>query len=173
MKALILAGLAAVAATLPLTAQGSGPALEPGVRVRATTTAGERVEGRFGSWREGRLTIATGGREASIPRENLRRLEVGRVSHATSAGALIGGAAGALAATWFAVEFCRDTDTLCEADEYARIYGLFVLPPLAAGALIGSVIERTHWDAVPLDRLAVGVGPAPGGGVTVALRIRF
>ncbi|MGE0441224.1 MAG: hypothetical protein AB7L66_10645 [Gemmatimonadales bacterium] len=173
MKALILTGLAVLTVTLPLTAQGSGPALEPGVRVRATTRTGERVEGKFGSWREGRLTIATQGREASIPRENLRRLEVGRVGRATGTGALIGGIAGALAATAFAIPFCGDADTVCETDEYVRIYGLIGLPPIAAGALIGSAIERTHWDAVPLDRLAVGVGPAPGGGVTVALRLRF
>jgi len=156
----------------PLAAQQSEIRLQPGSQLRVTTRTGTRLAGRLVELRPDSLELRTAaGAALVLLRRDLARLEVGRTSRASGTGALVGAIIGGTAATLFAIGFCRDPDTLCQADEYARIYGIIGLPPVAAGALIGALVRRTRWEPVPMDRLAIRAGWVRDGAVTMGVRI--
>jgi hypothetical protein len=153
---------------LPVPRDGEGqdvPALRRGVEVRARGAgAGAPIMGRLIDLRADALRIEQAeGTITDVPRRGLVALEVKRVSRATGTGALVGGIVGGAAAALFAAGFCNDPDTLCEADEYLRIGLLIGGPPLAAGAIIGTLIRRERWVAVPVESLRLRLGVGPGG----------
>jgi hypothetical protein len=148
--------------------------LRPGSQLRVTTRTGTRLAGRLVELRSDSLYLRTSTATAlALLRREVARLEIGRTSRATGTGALAGAILGGTAATLFAIGFCRDPDTSCQADEYARIYGIIALPPVAVGALIGSLVRRTRWELVPLDRLAVRVGWMRAGVVEAGVQIQL
>jgi len=148
LAALMLLG-AAITTAAP--AQANAPDLEPGTTVRATLSDRTApIVGILVRTEPGRLTLRAGTDETQLDPRAVIRLERRTVKRHTATGLLVGTAVGSAAAIAFAIRFCDDSDTLCEADEYARIGLIFVTPPALAGALIGSLIKTERWSPVSL-----------------------
>ncbi|MEZ4586530.1 MAG: hypothetical protein R2909_09045 [Gemmatimonadales bacterium] len=169
LAALTLLGIAIVPAATAQ--QVTKPELGPGATVRVTTsTRSAPLVGTLVRAGPGSLTIRTGSEETQIDPRSVLRLERRTIRRHTGTGALVGAAVGGAAAVAFAIGFCDDPDTLCEADEYARIGLIFVAPPVLGGALIGSLIKTERWRAVSL---APYLALHDGSGLGLRLRLTF
>lgn len=167
----VLMLLGTAIATTASAQQAAEPELRPGATVRVTTsTRSTPLVGTLVRAEPGRLTIRTGSEETLVDPRSVLRLERRTVRRHTGTGALVGAALGGAAAVAFAVGFCEDPDTLCEADEYARIGLLFVAPPVLGGALIGSLIKTERWHSLSL---APYLALHDGGGLGLRLRLTF
>jgi hypothetical protein len=170
-------GLAALAWS-PLAAQEPGKVrVRQGdwVRVRRAGEAGGGIEGRVWAIERDTLVLADRARswERSVTLGSLRSLEVRR-DHGNYAvtGALVGAGLGVSAGLLFGIPFCSGADTVCNTDEYLRIITYLVLPPIAVGTLVGLMIPRREWEAVPLDRVRLGHRPGVRGAI-VTLSLAF
>ncbi|MGE0553759.1 MAG: hypothetical protein AB7R55_10060 [Gemmatimonadales bacterium] len=169
LAALTLLGTAI--ATTATAQQAADPELRPGATVRVTTsTRSAPLVGTLVRAEPGRLTIRTGSAETLVDPRSVLRLERRTVRRHTGTGALVGAAVGGATAVAFAIGFCDDPDTLCEADEYARIGLIFVTPPLLGGALIGSLIKTERWRAVSVTPY---LALHDGRGLGLRLRLTF
>jgi hypothetical protein len=169
----LLLGLAAVPFA-PLCAQES-VRVTRGDWVRIWTAASTQLEGRVWAIELDTVVITDDDRtwERSTTVGDIKQLEVRRDRGTyVATGALVGTGVGVTAGLLFALGFCGG-DTLCEADEYFRIFAILVLPPITVGTLVGLAIPKREWETVPLDRLQLGLLPDPNGGGRVSLRWVF
>jgi len=128
--------------------------MAPGARVRITRTDDQapRLVGTLARVTGDTLWLASraGADPAIALRVGVRRLEVslGRRSH-VARGAIIGAIVGGAATGLFLAAFCSDPDTLCEADEFAKVGLIIGLPPVALGTAIGLIASHERWVPVP------------------------
>ena len=151
-----------------------------GEKVRVTTRAGRsRESGVVVRTDADSLTVSLGRGQppVRIPLASVERLEVARGRRTTAReGALVGGLAGGVLGGLVAGGI---TKTLCEIGSDCRVEtaqaslvgaGLFGAAGAAAGALIGLAMKTDRWERLPVDRVRVGIRPAPSGaGVQVSL----
>ncbi len=162
--------------------------LEPAVGARIRVTAPDfsrqffqgqerRFEGRLLSADEETLRVEIRGHEdlAVVPRSAVQRLEISRAPSKRSKGALIGFLVGA---TVVAVPFLAIG--LSESGCGLSCYGSVLLGSTIVGglpsALTGAALAPgERWEDVAVDEppVRVGIGPAPGGGVGIAVQWSF
>jgi hypothetical protein len=168
---LTLVALLAAAAVASATAAPSGwPAT--GEKVRVTTLAGaSREQGLVVQTDAEALTVSLGSGKPPlrIPLASIDRLEVARGRRrAVGEGALVGGLAGAalggLAVAALAEALCEyDSDCSGSAEGYLVGIGVFGAAGAGVGALTGLAIKKDRWERLPVDRVRVGIRPAPAG----------
>ncbi len=160
------------------------PRLEPGARIRFDAASlGGRLTGTLVTWESDTLMVKVDGYAEGlnliVPVDSLSRIDVRRERRMTLEGVGLGLLAGtltALAADPDWVDENGDCTTVpCLAykvsphlDTRLAVFGL-------AGALLGTIVgsetKTVTWAPVHLERL--NVGPAPGGGLALGLRITF
>jgi len=157
--------------------------LPVGDRVRLNL-GGMRVEGRVSSSDDQGLTIVQeNGVAYRAARESLDGLEVSRprprLKAALRAGLIGAAVMGGLGAVTMVGQeklpdgSCTDSfqtpqecTTGAQVAEMAAISGF-------VGVVIGLVWPGQQWERVKMDRVRVGVGPAPGGGVAAQATVGF
>jgi hypothetical protein len=166
----------------------------PGSRVRVTLlSSGKRFVGRVVEANEHELILRRKeGDKAdplSVPRLDIKRLEVSERPSRKGFGAAIGAAAGVGAAVVVGLaagESCPDRpsenslltfsqslgSSLCfNRGETALLTALLTIP---AGALLGAVMAPGElWQPVDDRNIALSIGFAPGGGVSAGVALRF
>jgi hypothetical protein len=138
------------------------------VRVLAPTVARGRIQGKVIQTDKVSLVIGGEGRtRVSLPRDSITQLDVLIGRHRqTLPGLWIGAGIGAVlwgthpcvnegCASGFSGEFAL----------YGAVSGGFW------GAVVGSLVKRDHWRAVPLNRLNMMLMPMDRGGVGVSVSI--
>ena len=139
------------------------------VRVSAPSVSPKRIEGTLVVVDSETLTIASGGASVGVPRSGIAKLEVtrGRKSHWVT-GALIGAGWGVGVGVLFsnppssADHFSIDTGALAAG----------VVMGATLGALIGAVLRTDRWTTVP-GAATLRIGPVPGRGVALSMRVSF
>jgi hypothetical protein len=166
---------AAVLAAAAVAGANAAPSGWPmtGEKVRVTTRAGRSPEkGVVVQTDAESLTVSLGsGRSpVQIPIASIERLEVARGRRTTARdGALVGGFAGAvlggLAVGGLMHALCENgSDCSGETAQGALVgAGLFGTAGAGAGALIGLAIKTDRWERLPVNRVRVGILPAPAG----------
>ena len=160
------------------------PRLKPGARIQFDAPSlGGRVTGTLVEWESDTLVVRVDGYAAGlglmVPVDSVTRLEVRRERRMTLEGIGVGLLAGtltALAADPDWVDENGDCTTLpCLAynvspnlDTRLAVFGIV---GVLLGTIAGSAEKTTSWVPVPLVRL--NVGPAPGGGLALGVRISF
>lgn len=144
------------------------------VRVWAPAVAADVLEGVVIARSDSGLTILSeaASKDIALPWQEIQELHRNRGSgNRALAGTLVGGGLGAAFATLFAVAFCGDADTSCQADEVALVFAVFALPPAGAGALIGSLLRYEKWERVPLVQPGLVVRRLEGRGIGIGLQL--
>jgi hypothetical protein len=175
-------GVALVLGTIPLAAGANdGEESRTGPRVRVTQASSrERTVGRLLEQTDEVLVLekgsAGGGDLVRIPRSDVAHSEVSVRRGRKRMGAAIGALAGALVA----VVVIASDDSGCSSGGYAPCFsqgeatamaGALTVP---AGALIGALLAPGEkWKEDSLSRFAVGLGPAPGGGLAARVALSF
>ncbi len=160
------------------------PRLKPGSRIQFDAPSlGGRLTGTLVEWESDTLVVRVDGYAAGlgliVPVDSVTRLDVRRERRMTLEGMGVGLLAGtltALAADPDWVDENGDCTTLpCLAYKVSPHLGtrlaVFNIVGVLLGAIAGSAEKTTTWAAVPLARL--NVGPAPGGGLALGVRISF
>jgi len=160
---------------IPSSAESIG--LSPGDRVRFSTAGDTPLsEGYVVAADQETLLLTLSGVDepVRISRSSLRRLKVHRGRHSSAGrGAMIGALSAGI--PWAVV-----------GGFYSWLLGPgwvdFVVHPrgwagavvgAGAGVLIGALVKTERWDKVDFPRIRVGVSPQRGGGLAVALSMRF
>jgi hypothetical protein len=151
-----------------------------GQRVRVTqASSGERVVGRLLQQTDQVLVLEKGspgkGDPVRIQRSDVAHFEVSVRPGRKRMGAGIGALAGVLAAVAIGASEgggCAPDAWICFSEtETAGLVGVLTIP---AGALIGALVAPGEkWETESPSRLAVGVAPAPGGGVAARVALSF
>jgi hypothetical protein len=175
--------LAALAVSPPAWC-AQAPRLKPGARVRFDAPSLEgRLTGTLVSWESDTLLVRVDGDAAGlnlmVPVDSVTRIDVRRERRMTLEGATLGFLGGTLLAL-VASPDCVDengesTALACLAykvspDLDTRITVLGAVGALV-GVIVGSETKKRTWAPVNLHRL--DVGPAPGGGLSLGVRISF
>jgi hypothetical protein len=175
----VAAGL--VAATM---AQAQQAELDVGARVRvfAPSLAAKGLEGTV-AHNGDTLVLVVSGARVRIPATVVQRLELSRGrSGADGArrgvvwGAAFGAVLGAISteeARYALGGSCVDSEYECDgtptAGQRVTYVGTMIIGGAVWGALIGAIVGRERWDAIPIERVAVT--PLPSGGVGVQVRV--
>lgn len=175
---LLLAPIAPLAAQDGARAAGLADSLVPGRMVRVTLpspgrfTRAPRREGELRRLDAGGLVLAVGGRDTTIAREDLRRVEVrvrtGTRGRNAAAGAVGGAAFGAVFGLMLSevLDECEPGEIeICVVDKGGARRAAMTTSVLTLGGIgaLGGALVRTHrWRAVPDLRAArVGLALAP------------
>ncbi|MEJ2370041.1 MAG: hypothetical protein P8Y07_04225 [Gemmatimonadales bacterium] len=176
-----------------LAAQEPSPVLEAGSRIRLTypcelalggslESSGRacRSDGRLASLTGDTIEIEEGDSRSAHPLESLSRVEVsaGTRSH-WLAGAAIGFVVGGTVAyvalsSGGSTSICdrsANQDAVSVGECIALATAVGGLPGFGLGALVGTFIRSERWQEVPLNRLRVSAGPAPGAGLRFIVSI--
>ena len=153
--------------------------LEPGQRIRVTApTCGlglTRQVTRFRAFRAGTLVLDTS--ECAVA--SVTRLDVSRGQKSnTSWGVVIGFAAGALGAIAYCSqnknEFSNEGKCVLFDDDTTLFQALiFGTGGGLVGGFVGYLIKTDRWEAVPLDRLRVGLAPQRDGRLMLGFSAGF
>ena len=173
-----------LAASRPAVCAQAPPPVKPGARIQFDAPSlGGRLTGTLVEWESDTLVVRVDGYAAGlgliVPVDSVTRLDVRRERRMTLEGLGVGLLAGtltALAADPEWVDENGDCTTLpCLAykvsphlDTRLAVFGIV---GVLLGTLVGSETKTTTWAPVPLARL--NVGPAPGGGLALGVRISF
>lgn len=144
-----------------------------GEKVRVTTLAGRsREKGVVVQTDAETLTVSLGSGQppVRIPLASVERLEVARGRRTTAReGALVGGLAGGvlagLAVGGLMQALCENGSDCSGETARASLVGAAIVGTAGAGAgaLIGLVIKTDRWERLPVNRVRVGIRPAPAG----------
>jgi len=158
------------------TAQTTGePPLQVGDRIRIKTLASSSaIKGRLVAADAAALTLAPEGRDTShrkFARSEIDQLEVVRGKRSRwLPGALVGAAAAGVGA----ILMCNGIGcSTGEGDDTAKNVAVAAGIGAATGALVGLLIKTDRWKTVPADSLNVTVGPVPGHGLALTVRLSF
>lgn len=160
------------------------PRLEPGARIRFDAPSlGGRLTGTLVTWESDTLMVNVDGDAAGlnliVPVDSVAHIDVRRERRMTLEGVGVGLLAGtltALAADPDWVDENGDCTTLpCVAYKVSphldTRLAVFGIAGVLLGAIAGSAEKTATWAPVSLARL--NVGPAPGGGLALGVRITF
>jgi len=194
MASVTAAAVLALVPGLAASAQERDRALDPGTRIRLTIPCASpspsmapagpgtcRIEGSLARMSGDTVALTTAGSPSRHALNAVRRLEVsrGRRSYwlvGAGAGLLVGGG------VTYAVLHTGGSTALCDRSANQDAIGSGECLALTAGgalvgaglgALVGSLIRTERWERVPLDRLRVGLGPAPRPGMSLAVALAF
>lgn len=164
-----------IAAPVGLRAQQEPP-VAPGDRVRVTAPS-LGVEGLvciLQSARPDGIAVDRGPRW--LPLDSVTKLEVSRrKSGRILKTALISSAVGA--GLGFAINTVACSDEYACEDAKSELYLRSVVGGAAVGFLVGAVIGELstpqRWEAVPLDRIRIGLTPHSRPGLTVSVSMRL
>ncbi len=166
----------ALAASVALLAQQDPPlALGDRVRVTAPDVIRGRVVGSVVALSADTCVVKPEGRaQVALPLASVTSLEVSRerksnVGKGAGLGLLIGGAARVLTG-FIAVGAVREG---ADAGDAAPIAAMGAGAGLLIGSAIGTASSRERWEAVPLDRLRVGVVQGRNGGLAIRVSLAF
>lgn len=177
--------------SLGLFAQAPASPPETGTRLRVTlscegptrsTTAREcRAKGRLVRWQSDTVVLAGEGSAASYALSSIRGVEVSRGHRSyrlagAGTGLVLGAGVTYLVLNSGGSTAPCDQDANQDAMSSEECLGLTALGAVAGaglGFLIGGLFRTERWEEIPLDRLRMGIGPSPGGRLTLALRISF
>jgi hypothetical protein len=165
---------AAVLAAAAVAGANAAPSGLPvaGEKVRVTTLAGRsREKGVVVQTDAESLTVSLGSGQSPvrIPLASIERLEVARGRRTTARegaayGGLVGAVLGGLAVAGLAEALCDyGSDCSASAEGYLVGAGIFGAAGAGVGALTGLAIKTDRWERLPVDRVRVGIRPAPGG----------
>ncbi len=171
----------------PVVVAGESDAPRTGPRVRITlASSGKRFVGRLVEQNEEILLLEKGRRKepelVRIPRYDVarfeRRVRRSRKGRGVGVGFLVGAAvavgvgyAGGNDCIEDAVGFDNLSNILCSRTDKTLALGLLTVP---LGVLLGAAITPgEQWRSESPPRVAVGAGPAPGGGVFARVAVRF
>lgn len=173
-----------------VTAQGQASMPEPGTRVRVTVpceptaTSGRptpsascSVAGDFVLARADSLALFVNGSTLRYGLDVLRKVEVSRGYRSyRPLGGAVGFVVGAVA-TYFVI-YSGGSTSLCDqsanqdATSRGACVGLIALGGAAGaglGVVIGGLFHSERWQAIPLQRLRVGLAPVESSGLVVRL----
>ena len=176
MRALTLLTILALAFLAEAIAQEQPQPLQPGQRVRVAHSClavrdqqtrqtelsdCQTTKGSVAALSADTLGLSAGDSTVSLPLRRISRIEVyrGQKAH-TGVGALVGLLVGAVTGGVVGYRQCEEWFVDMGLCTVAGV-GIGGGVGLGLGALTGSAIKTDHWEDVPLDRLRVGVGPAP------------
>ncbi len=181
--------LLAVGSASPAIAQSG---LEPGARVRVRhhcemwDDAGSRRtrercqedKGTLLQVSDASLLLGVGkdATELSVPRDEITRLQVSRGRKgAAGRGAAIGVLASVIVGPIVGIATCAAVNETTSSNTKCAVGGFLVVlvPAAAIGWILGQSIGVEDWRDVPLDNVAIGLAPAPGGGLGVRVSIGF
>lgn len=159
-----------------------GPAPSDGARVRVTAPGvsrrlfqgdqGKRLVGTIVSQDDETLSIRTGDlRElAVVPRSSIRKLEISRRRSQRAKGLLIGFLVGTAAG--IGLTAVSKGSSACDSTHVTGCdVALSALVPGLPAALLGAILAPGEkWEEFGSSPIAVGLAPAPGGGVGISLR---
>ena len=165
---------AAVLAAAAVAGANAAPSGWPitGEKVRVTTLAGRSREmGVIVQTDAESLTVSLGSGQSPvrIPLASIERLEVARGRRTTARagacyGGLVGAVLGGLAVAGLGEALCENaSDCGASAEGYLVGVGIFGAAGAGVGALTGLAIKTDRWERLPVDRVRVGIRPAPGG----------
>jgi hypothetical protein len=171
---------------------GAQSGLEPGTRIRVRhhcevqDDAGSRRtrercqedKGTLLQVSDASLVLGVGkdATELSVPRHEITRLQVSRGRKgAGGRGAAIGALASLIVGPLVGLATCEAVEESTSSNTKCAVGGFLVVlvPGAALGLIIGQAIGVEDWRDVPLDNVAVGLAPAPGGGLGVRVSIGF
>lgn len=141
------------------------------VRVTAPSLSPRRIEGTLVATDRDSLTVYSADARVGVPRSRIDKLEVARgtKSHLRT-GALLGMAAGLAGG----IVLSNPPSSAQSFEVNGGAVAASVLVSGTIGALVGAMIRTTRWTTLPVDKLTLGVGPAPQrGGVALALRFSW
>jgi hypothetical protein len=170
----------------PAALPGASDPPPTGPRVRVTlASSGTRIVGDLVEQNESALFIQKGRKDPkciTIPRSDVAQLERSVQPSRKGRGLGIGLLVGAAVAVGVGLASGNDCvadatgfdnlgNILCSQTEKAAMVGLLTVP---LGMLLGAMAAPgEQWRPEGLPSVAVGVGPAPGGGVSAQVALRF
>jgi hypothetical protein len=142
------------------------------VRVTAPSVSPRRIEGTLAAVDRETVTVVSrdDGTRVGVSRSQIAKLEVvrGEKSH-WGTGALIGAGAGVLLGV-------VASNPPSSADGFQVDGGAVAVcgaVGAAGGALVGAVLRTDRWTTVPGDTVTLSIGPVPGRGVALAMKVSF
>lgn len=179
----LLCSLAVLAVSRPAVC-AQAPRLKPGARIRFDAPSLDgRLTGTLVAWVSDTLVVRVDGDAAGlnlmVPVDSVSRIDVYRERRMTLEGMSLGLLSGtllALVASPDCVDENGDTQALaCLAYKVSPHLDTRVAVLGGVGALLGTIIgsetKTARWAPVRLERL--NIGPAPGGGLALGVRISF
>ncbi|MFC1639853.1 hypothetical protein ACFL3B_03705 [Gemmatimonadota bacterium] len=146
--------------------------LLPGQRVRISSPE-FGLEEQVGFVHRDSILVNRGGRgvRLAIPLTSVTRLEVdrgmrSRIGSGAALGLFSGVALGVIGGVTCSGWLCGGEMALIAA-------GVFAVPGLAIGTLIGASSTTGPWEEVPLDQLRVSFAPQRDGSLAVGVTLRF
>jgi hypothetical protein len=178
--------IALLAAPPPSALAGESNSSGTAPRVRVTLVwGGKRIVGQLVEQNEAALVLERSRKNPeriSIPRADVAHLELSvrrsRKAHGLGVGFLVGaglavavGVAGGSSCDDDATGFDNLGNIMCSRTDKTLAVGLFTVPLCMA---IGAAwAPGEQWRPERLPPVAIGVGPAPGGGVAAQVALRF
>jgi hypothetical protein len=169
-------GLAAaiVLGAMAASAAAAEPTVTIGARARVTapSVSAGCVEGTLAAVDSETLTIVSedDDRRVEVPRSRITKLEVVKGKKSRWAiGALVGAGAGVLLGV-------VASNPPSSADQFQIDGGAVAVcgaVGAAGGALVGAVLRTDRWTSVPADTVTLSIGPVPGPGIALAMRVSF